>query len=381
MPSRGLPDDQVLDDIDALLGADPGMMLRATGDAGAQVRRALSFIDRDAVRRIAEDGRPRSVVVVGMGGSGISGDVLAAVCGAGCPVLVTTIRDYTLPGWVGPLDLVIAVSCSGTTEETLSVAAEAVKRGSRVVGVGSAGSPLEETVRSTTSGVFLAVDAGELMPRASLWLLATPLLLVAHALGLADVPDSALERAADVLDSVSTECGVMVPMADNPAKLLGYSLAGSLPMVWGTSFVGDLAAYRLACQLNENAKLPVVVGAIPEANHNQVVALDGPFAGSSSGDIFRDPVEEGAGPARLRLVLLRDTDEHPQDARRAEVTRDIAERREVPVHVVTARSGHVVERLASLTGLADWASVYAAISLGIDPSPIGPINELKGRIS
>jgi len=376
-----LPDDQVLDDVDALIAADPGMMLRATADAGAQVRRALASIDRDAVRRIADDGRPRSVVVAGMGGSGISGDVLAAVCGSGCPVLVTTVRDYTLPGWVGPLDLVIAVSCSGSTEETLSVAAEAVKRGCRVVGVGSAGSPLEQTVRSTTSGVFLAVDAGDLMPRASLWLLATPLLVVANALEIADVPDSALERAADVLDSVSTECGVAVPLADNPAKMLGLSLAGSLPMVWGTSFVGDLAAYRMACQFNENAKLPVVFGAIPEANHNQVVSLDGPFAGSAGDDIFRDPFEDGAGPARLRLVLLRDTDEHPQDARRADVTRDIAERRGVAVHVVTARSGHVVERLASLTGIADWASVYAAIALGIDPSPIGPINELKGRIA
>jgi len=236
-------------------------------------------------------------------------------------------------------------------------------------------------VRSTTSGVFLAVDAGDLMPRASLWLLATPLLVVANALEIADVPDSALERAADVLDSVSTECGVAVPLADNPAKMLGLSLAGSLPMVWGTSFVGDLAAYRMACQFNENAKLPVVFGAIPEANHNQVVSLDGPFAGSAGDDIFRDPFEDGAGPARLRLVLLRDTDEHPQDARRADVTRDIAERRGIAVHVVTARSGHVVERLASLTGIADWASVYAAIALGIDPSPIGPINELKGRIA
>ena len=379
--TRAYPDDAVLDDVDALLAADPGLMLRATADAGAQIRRVLASVDRDAIRRVADDGRPRSVVVVGMGGSGISGDVLTAVCGSGCPVQVATLRGYALPGWVGPLDLVIAVSCSGTTEETLQLAAEAVKRGSRVVGVGSAGSPLEETVRSTSSGVFLAVDPGDLMPRASLWLLSTPLLLLAHALGLADVPDTALERAADVLDEVATECGVSVPLADNPAKLLGAALAGSLPMVWGTSFVGDLAAYRFSCQLNENAKLPVAWGQIPEANHNQVVALDGPFASAPVDDIFRDPFEDGAGPARLRLVLLRDTDEHPQDARRADVTLDIAQRRGVPVHVVTARPGHVVERIASLTGVSDWSSVYAAISLGIDPSPIAPINELKARIA
>jgi glucose/mannose-6-phosphate isomerase len=374
-------DDTVLDDLDALAALDPGDMLRATADSGAQVRRALSATDPAALARIADEGRPRAVVVVGMGGSGISGDVLAAVCGHGCPVPVSTVRGYTLPGWVGPLDLVIAVSCSGSTEETLQVAGEAVKRGTRLVGVGAAGSPLEELVRSLPSAVFLPVDAGSLMPRAALWLLATPLLLIADALGLADVPVSALERAADVLDETSVECGPATPLADNPGKLLGVSMATSLPMVWGTSTLGEVAAYRLACQLNENAKLPVVFGAVPEANHNQVVALDGPFVGHDSSDIFRDPVEDGAGPARLRLVLLRDSDEHPQDARRADVSQDLAERRDVAVDVLRAHEGLPVVRLASLIGLADWASVYAAIALGIDPSPIGPIVELKARIS
>ena len=373
-------DDRLLDDIAALAQADPGDMLRATADAGAQVRRALAAASSDALRAAAADGRPRAVVVAGMGGSGISGDVLAAVCGTGCPVPVTTLRGYVLPGWVGPLDLVVAVSCSGRTEETLSVATEAAKRGTRLVGIGSAGSPLHDIVRSAPGGVFLAVDAGDLMPRASLWLLATPLLLLADALDIADVPVSALERAADVLDERSVECGPASPLADNPAKLLGVQLAASLPMVWGTSPIGAVAAYRMACQLNENAKLGVVHGAIPEATHNQVVALDGQQAPADE-DIFRDPIEDGAGPARLRLVLLRDPGEHPQDGRRAEVARDVAERRDVPVDVVHAVEGHPVVRLAHLVGLVDWASVYTAVALGVDPTPIGPINELKDRIA
>jgi glucose/mannose-6-phosphate isomerase len=370
-----------LDDLAALTAADPGDMLRATADAGAQVRRAMATTDPDLVRAAAAEGRPRAVVVAGMGGSGISGDVLAAVCGTGCPVPVSTLRGYVLPGWVGPLDLVIAVSCSGRTEETLTVAAEAAKRGTRLVGVGAAGSPLHELVASAPGGVFLAVDAGSLMPRASLWLLATPLLLLADALGLADVPAIALDRAADVLDERAVECGPAAELDGNPAKLLGATLAGSLPAVWGTSPLGAVAAYRLACQLNENAKMAVMHGAIPEATHNQVVALDGALAGSG-GDIFRDPFEDGAGPVRLRLVVLRDpTGEHPQDGRRAEVLRDLAERRDVPVDVVVAIDGQAVVRLASLVGLADWVSVYAAIASGMDPTPIGPITELKDRIS
>jgi glucose/mannose-6-phosphate isomerase len=377
---RRYADDRLLDDPAALAEADPGDMLRATADAGAQVRRALAATPPDVLRAIADDGRPRAVVVAGMGGSGISGDVLAAVCGTGCPVPVSTVRGYVLPGWVGPLDLVIVVSCSGRTEETLAIATEAAKRGTRLVGVGAPGSPLHDLVRAAPGAHFVGVDAGGLMPRAALWLLATPLLLVAHALGIADVPVPVLERAADVLDERSVECGPATALADNPAKLLGVQLAASLPMVWGTSPIGAVAAYRLACQLNENAKLAVVHGAIPEATHNQVVALEGQQAAPDD-DIFRDPIEDGAGPARLRLVLLRDPGEHPQDGRRADVVRDIAERRDVPVDVVHAPEGHAVVRLASLTGLADWASVYAAVAIGVDPSPIGPINELKDRIS
>ena len=286
-------DDAVLDDPDALERADPGGMLRATADAGAQVRRALAAADPAVLAAVVADGRPRSVVVAGMGGSGISGDVLAAVCGTGCPVPISTVRGYVLPGWVGPLDLVIAVSCSGRTEETLSVAAEAAKRGARLVGVGAADSPLHGLVQDAPGASFLAVDAGGLMPRASLWLLATPLLLLADALGLADIPRSALESAADLLDERSSEYGPISPTAENPAKLLGVSLASSLPMVWGTSPIGAVSAYRLACQLNENAKLPVAWGALPEANHNQVVALDG-AAVPAEGDIFHDPVEDGS---------------------------------------------------------------------------------------
>jgi glucose/mannose-6-phosphate isomerase len=370
-----------LDDADALERADPGGMLRATADAGAQIRRALSATDPAALAVAASDGRPRAVVVAGMGGSGISGDVLAAVCGTGCPVPVSTLRGYLLPGWVGPLDLVIAVSCSGRTEETLAVAAEAAKRGTRLVGVGTAGSPLHDLVTAAPGAVFLPVDAGGLMPRASLWLLATPLLLLADALSLADVPRVVLERAADLLDERAVECGPSSPLVANPAKALGVSLPGSLPAVWGTSPLGAVSAYRLACQLNENAKMAVMHGAVPEATHNQVVALDGALAGSDA-DIFRDPFEDGAGPVRLRVVLLRDpAGEHPQDARRAEVLRDLADRRDVPVEVVASVEGHSVLRLVSLVGLADWVSVYAALAQGIDPTPIGPINELKDRIA
>jgi len=359
-------DDRLLDDPDALALADPGDLLRATADAGAQVRRALAATTPETLTAVAVDGRPRSVVVVGMGTAGLVGGALAAVCGTGCPVPVIALRSHTLPGWVGPLDLVVAVSSSGRTGETLAVAAEAAKRGSRLVAVTSSGSPLEAVALAAHGGVAVAVDPRGVPSRAAFWLLLVPVLLVADALGLADVARTELERAADLLDERAVESGPATPLADNVAKLLGASLSDSAPVVWGTGAIGAVASYRLAGQLAENAKLAVTHGILPEVAHGEATVLDGARAGDD--DIFRDPFEDGAGPARMRVVLVRDSVEHPQDAHSADLLRDAADRRDVPVDVVRALDGHPVVRLASLLGVLDWAGVYAAVAVGVDPS-------------
>ncbi|NHC13089.1 mannose-6-phosphate isomerase [Motilibacter sp. E257] len=356
-------------------------MLQACASSGAQVRAAARAAREAGVAAVAEDGRPRSVVAVGVGGSGIAADVLAAVSGPSCPVQVLPVHDLVLPGWVGPLDLVVGVSCSGSTEETLLVVEEAARRGSRVVTVGAAGSRLA-AAGERARGVHLPVDAGGRLPRASFWSLSVPLLVLADVLGLAAVPEESLEATAALLDSLAERCGPRQPVGENPAKDLALSLAGTLPMIWGSSGVAGAAAYRMASQLAENAKLPAVSGALPEAGHNQVVALDGPLASSSADgadDLFRDPFEEPPS-LRLRAVLLRDSEEHPRTAARADAVEAIAQGRGVATTVLRAEGATVVERLASLVGLGDFASTYLALATGVDPSPIPAIVELKARI-
>jgi glucose/mannose-6-phosphate isomerase len=105
-------------------------------------------------------------------------------------------------------------------------------------------------------------------------------------------------------------------------------------VLWGTSPLTGAVAYRFACQLNENAKAPAVWGVLPEANHNQVVAFDGPFAGAARGGdgrlLPRPRRRRGAGGAAA-LVLLRDRDEHPQVTRARDVSAELARERDVPV--------------------------------------------------
>lgn len=388
--ARGATD---LDDPAAMGALDTGDMLRACASSGAQIRSAVRASAEAGLDAVTAEGRPRAVVVTGMGGSGISGNVLGAVTGNTCPIPVVSVKDFTLPGWVGPMDLVIGVSCSGVTEETLSATDEAVRRGARIVTVGAANSPLAR-LAERGRGVHIAVDAGGRQPRASMWTLSAPLLCVAHALGLADIAPDALQHVADLLDADAERFGPGAASYDNPAKELAVALVGALPVVWGVSRLTGVVAYRFCCQLNENAKYPGVPGELPEAGHNQIVTFDGPFSravtdGSggedaaddgSLDDFFRDRADDGEA-TRTRLVLLREDDEHPRATARASAVVSVAMGRDVPVTQVRATGATPVERLASLVSLTDFASTYLALALGLDPSPIGPINELKGRIA
>jgi glucose/mannose-6-phosphate isomerase len=356
-------------------------MLRAVATSAAQVRASLTAAREANLAALALDSRPRAVVVSGMGGSGISGDVLAAIAGLRCPVPIIVHRGYGLPGWVGAADLVMAVSCSGTTAETLSAAGEAARRGTRLLGVGATDSALEAQCL-TGGGSFVAVTK-ELSPRSSMWALAVPLLVVAERLGLLELgQDGAdLEAAALQLESMASLCGPDRESFINPAKTFAAELADTLPMVWGSGQIGPVAALRAVCQLAENAKWPAIAGALPEADHNQIVALDGPLArGAADDDLFRDRVDE-ASPLRLRLVLVRDDAEDEIAARRAVVSAEVAADRGVAVSVLSAQGSSAVERLASLVGLLDYASVYLGLAYGLDPTPIVPIDELKRALA
>jgi glucose/mannose-6-phosphate isomerase len=369
-----------LDDPAALESLDPSGMLRVVAGSAAQIRTSLRSVQEASLEQLGLESRPRAIVVAGMGGSGISGEVLAALTAAKSPVPVVVHRGYGLPGWVGAADLVMAVSCSGTTAETLSSAVEDARRGARLLGVGAAGSPLDLHCRSE-HGAYVPVT-GQLAPRASLWALITPLVVVAQQAGLldlgADLGD--LEAAATRLEAIASACRPDLESFVNPAKSLAAELLGTLPMFWGCGDVGPVSATRAACQVMENAKSAAMAGALPEAHHNQSVALDGRLAGAvAEEDIFRDRVAD-PDPFRLRLVLLRDDDGGMASAR-ADASAEVARARGVGVSVVTAEGASRFERLASIVGLVDFASVYLGLASGFDPTPIGPIDDLKARLA
>lgn len=362
MTQDALSREDLLDDPDGIEAADPDGMLRAVAGAPAQFREAVTTAYETDLSRVTDGGRPRAVVVTGMGGSGIAGDVLGAVAGLGAPAPVLTHRGYGLPGWVGPADVVVAVSCSGRTEETLSAAEEAVRRGARVVTVGAESSPLAD-LGARGRGAHVPVPGGRL-PRASLWALSVPLLVLGDGLGVCRVARDDLDATADLLDVLTERYKAAKESFLNPAKSLALAFAEPLAVVWGTSGLAGVAAYRTACQFNENAKRPATWGVLPEANHNQVVPFDDPAAAD-----------------RVRLLFLRDSDEHPSIARRVAVSQDLARERGIGFDEVVAEGGSPVARLASLVAAVDFTTTYLAVLLGVDPSVIAPIVQLKHRMA
>lgn len=357
-----------LDDQTYLTEADPGGMLPAVAAAAAQIRTGYRSAIEGGISKVAEQGRPRAIAVAGVGTSGIAGDLLAAVCGQGTPMPMVTVRSYRLPGWIGAADLVIAAS---NAPEALAVAGEAVRRGAFLLAIGRAGSPLQ-AIATQGSGLFLPVPM-EGPERANLWSLAVPMVVAAASLRLVEADAEVFENAAKTMEDVANRCRPSSESFINPGKTLAMELAETLPMIWGSSPVVAVAAARMAAQLAANAKYPALAGELPEVNHHQLGVLDGPFA---ERDIFAD-----SSSRSLRLVLLRDVDEHPEVARRRKVSVRMAQDRGVPVTELMAEGEHPVQRLAALIELVDYASAYLALGYGIDPTPVSAINEVEARIS
>jgi len=345
----------VLDDQAGLAGRDPGDMLGQVAGAGGQARVAL----RAAQAAPLVGPLPEVVVVAGMGGSGIAGDVLAALAFAESAVPVLTAKGDRLPAFVGPGTLLVAVSYSGNTAETLSAVDQGLAAGARLVAVTSGGTLAE--VAQSRGAPLVAVEGGR-MPRAALWSLVVPVCSAAEAAGVLPPLTDQICAAADALDEQAAALGPAVATAENPAKQAALRLLDRLPVVWGSGQLGAVAATRFRTQCNENAKVSVVSGPLPEANHNDVMGLEG-----------------GLGPGR-ELVLLRDQPgEHERDGRRVQAVLDALEVAD-PV-LRTSGTGPALARLARLTAFADFTSTYLGIARGVDPTPIRTLDEVKAALA
>jgi hypothetical protein len=386
-------DEALLNDPDHIAACDSRQTLVALATAGAQVRHSVTLSLEAGIERLAGGDRPRSVLVASLGGSSVVANVLELLAEPGSPVPVTVRRNLPLPGWVGPLDLVVAVSLSGRARGPLAVAAEAGRRGASLLTVGAADSPLAD-VCARARGVHIDVGRGARSSRTALWSLLTPVVMAANQLGLIEAGESVLMETADRLDLHAEACRPGSESFVNPAKILAIRLGETIPVVLGDGPLNGVAAGRAASMLARTARIPANSGELPDAASQIVASFDGPFtAGGGRGvgprkpaaDIFADPFLDGPAQPRLGLLMLRDappatlTQEWVDADGLTDAVLQTAYDAGVLVSTVVAEPGHALVRLAGQIAQTDFAATYLAIGLGLDPAVSAHVADLRDR--
>ena len=340
---------------EAVAEVDPAGMLADVLAQPGQVGDALWRVESAGIP--AAD-PPSGLLVCGMGGSAVGGDLARAASGARATRPISTTRAYSPDPWIGEETLVLCASYSGDTEETLACFSAAGEAGARRVVVTTGGS-LAEAAREESVPV-IGVPAG-FQPRAAVVYMTVSAIECAALAGAAPSIREEVERSAEELARLAAEWGPGAP-EDSSAKRLAKRLHGTVPVFHGAGATAAVAE-RWKTQVNENAKLPAFATTLPDANHNEICAW------------------EGAGKrARFSAVFLEDPGEDPRVARHTEATARLVEGAGHPVERVEARGRTATERLLSLVLLGDLVSVYLAVLERVDPTPVEPIERLKAEL-
>lgn len=356
----------VLDDLERIRSVDrQGMvdiMRRLPESCGDAIERAehLNIPDTLSVSKdkTIRYRRPEKVVVVGMGGSAVGGDLLKGWLWDTVSVPIEVCRDYHLPAYADGKTLVFAVSYSGNTEETLSGFVEALERGCMVVSVSSDG-VLEEF--SERLGIPLVSLPKRFPPRCALPHLFFPLVVALERIGVLRDIKREVEEAIAILKQIRDEIVPETPTLKNPAKTLALGVKDTIPVAYGFRQYSGVAL-RIKTQLNENSKVPGKWECFPELNHNEAVGWMGP-----------DALTRG-----LSVILIRDPDEPPEIRARIELTKELVlERRARRVLEIHARGETRLARMLSTIYIGDFMSVYLAILYGVDPTPVDIITRMK----
>jgi glucose/mannose-6-phosphate isomerase len=341
-------------------------------DTSKQIEDVLAMRDhlQDALWRVesarlekyaplTEQVENRALLVCGMGGSAVGGDLAQGALGDRLTRPMRTVRGYQLPSLATPDSVVLCSSYSGGTEETLACYDAASALGATRV-VATTGGRLAELARD--DGVPVIGLPSGLQPRAAVAYMTVCVLEVAAVAGAAARMRTEIDASAAHVAELAREWG---PEGDGEslAKQIAQQAQDTCVCIYGAGPTAP-AAYRWKCQINENSKLPAFAGELPEADHNEIVGWGG---APSTGKFF--------------AVFLEDSDQHPRTRQRIELTRTLVEPDAVGTMVVESRGDSPLARLMSLVLLGDLVSIYLAVLRGVDPKPVTVIDKLKEALA
>jgi len=324
-------------------------------------------VARGAATAAAVSGMPSAdgvtaVMALGMGGSGIGHDVLAAIAAPALGVPVIVGKDYELPAFVGPSTLVFASSFSGNTEETLGATTAALERGARLVAVTGGGALA--TLAESAGAPVIRVPQDIPHPRAAIGAMAAAPLIVLDRMGL-------LSGAAGWVDAAVTQLSrrrdQLAAAGDRSLSAdIARRIGRTIPLIYGGGLLGRAAALRWKCQVNENPKSPAFAAASPELCHNELTGW------GQMGDVTRQ---------LITVVDLRHDFEHPQVARRFELVDQIMDEVVAEIVSVRAEGAGPLAQLFDLVLIGDVVALELSAREGIDPGPIPVLQDLKQALA
>ncbi len=320
-----------------------------------------AWLEASGFRLPPEYADVRAVVIAGMGGSAIGGDLLADLASLEISLPIAVVRDYSLPPYVDASTLVLACSYSGETEETVSCFRQALSRGAKVAAV-TGGGTLASEATEAGAPLFRISYRGE--PRSALgYSFIVPMVVLTNLVLISDKTND-MKEALSLLEGVSAELNEESPSEKNPAKRMAAELLGRLIVIYGSGSFSCVAR-RWKTQLNENSKTWAFFEQLPEANHNAVVGYSLP-----------------AEVRRLATaILLRPGNLHPRTGLGHEVVQELLKRESIPYLTVEGRGESALSQILSTVLLGDYVSYYLAVLQGIDPGPVPAIDFVKERMT
>jgi len=346
----------ILDDIDEIKKVDKNNMLSFCVDASKHYEKASQL----AKKALISYPKPQTIIVAGMGGSAIGGELLKDWIRDKIDVPIEVNREYSLPAYANKTTLVFVTSYSGETEESLSVFLDAIKRKCMTVCISSGG-----TLREFAEKLgfpHLLVPTG-MAPRATLPYLFVPLPILLEKIGLVSHVTFEISEAIKVLKQVSDTNSPEKSLGENFSKRLASSICGSIPVVYGFGFYRAVAR-RLKTQFNENSKVPAKWESFPELNHNEIVGWEA--------------VKELA--EYFSLIFIRDDDESEEMRQRILATQELIRKELVKTFEIHSIGKSAMAKMSSVICIGDFISVYLAVLRGIDPTPVKTITLLKEKM-
>lgn len=334
-------------------------MLQKVVDFPAQISAAYSLLSGQIEQLPDFNGGFSSIVIVGMGGSGIAGDfVRVLLSNSNIPVHVC--KNSRLPRFVNSKSLVVAVTYSGKTQETLAALDASVNAGAKCIVITS--SRELELVCQERNISCISIPWNS-YSRASFGYILLPLVGILNKAGLFSSIDTDISEAITVLNQIKQECSPEVPERKNVARLLSLALADRLPVIYGVYNFTDVIAVRWKQQLNENSKVHCYHDVFPELIHNEIEVWDAKTAQSCTLIILRDEMNEFDNGLEDRIQL----------------TKNLATNNGTKVFELWTRGKSELARLLSLSYYGDFVSVYLAELRAISPEITSNINYIKGQ--